>query len=300
MFGRAALVLAVTSAGCLFKPDAAPGQASVTCFAPPMGSSSMDSDGDGITDDIDNCPSIKNASQHDEDQDCRGDECDLCPHLPIDPDVADVDKDGIGDNCDPDLATYNQFYFDPFLTRPSIWSTEPNGGNWQLGPDVDSWEQAQPSANPGWGFFGIGAIPSSGVMETVFHVNATAAADPARAIAVGVIVEFVGSCDSGCGGQVITLSRDLQPASRLWLRLSSINQGPTFTTTSQMPIDDASLDGTAVRLEVTFNSTGIRAFLTLHGKRYGPLTDSATAFSGGIGLVTSNTGAIFDHVAIIY
>lgn len=39
-----------------------------------------DSDGDGIKDDKDNCPSIKNADQKDTDTDGKGDVCDACPN----------------------------------------------------------------------------------------------------------------------------------------------------------------------------------------------------------------------------
>lgn len=60
---------------------------------------SPDSDGDGISDDCDNCPSMPNADQTDSDHDRVGDLCDACP---IDPDN-DADGDGICadlDNCE--------------------------------------------------------------------------------------------------------------------------------------------------------------------------------------------------------
>jgi len=76
-----------------------------------------DSDGDGIADDIDNCPNDENPNQADADGDSIGDVCDL-PDLvdsdgdgvaddedafPNDPnETKDTDGDGIGDNADPD------------------------------------------------------------------------------------------------------------------------------------------------------------------------------------------------------
>ena len=42
-----------------------------------------DLDGDGICGDIDNCPSIENSEQSDQDNDLYGDECDLCPEDPL-------------------------------------------------------------------------------------------------------------------------------------------------------------------------------------------------------------------------
>jgi hypothetical protein len=64
-----------------------------------------DSDGDGIADGQDDCPSITNASQADRDSDGVGDACDNCPDVP-NPGQADTDGDGIGDPCDqsPPLA----------------------------------------------------------------------------------------------------------------------------------------------------------------------------------------------------
>jgi hypothetical protein len=77
-----------------------------------------DTDGDGIKDDIDNCPGVANAGQADADGDGSGDACDAtprgqdgdgdgtgalddnCPDA-YNPGQADADGDGIGDACDP-------------------------------------------------------------------------------------------------------------------------------------------------------------------------------------------------------
>ena len=80
------------------------------------GNSNIDTDGDGILDINDNCPSVENADQIDTDSDGTGDACDNCPSDPIKTDpgicgcgVVDNDSDGDGtancnDNCpsDPD------------------------------------------------------------------------------------------------------------------------------------------------------------------------------------------------------
>ncbi|MCK6532418.1 MAG: thrombospondin type 3 repeat-containing protein [Polyangiaceae bacterium] len=73
-----------------------------------------DGDGDGVTDDKDNCPSAKNADQKDSDQDGKGDACDTdddgdgvadgtdnCP-LVANKAQTDTDKDGKGDACETD------------------------------------------------------------------------------------------------------------------------------------------------------------------------------------------------------
>jgi len=59
-----------------------------------------DADGDGIPDRIDNCPTVFNPDQADRDGDGVGDACDNCPTVP-NPDQADTDGDGAGDACDP-------------------------------------------------------------------------------------------------------------------------------------------------------------------------------------------------------
>ncbi len=59
-----------------------------------------DRDGDGVGDDCDACPDIRD-NQADRDEDGVGDACDLCPD-DEDSDQADVDGDGLGDACDAD------------------------------------------------------------------------------------------------------------------------------------------------------------------------------------------------------
>jgi hypothetical protein len=57
-----------------------------------------DMDADGIKDELDNCPTVPNADQANEDGDALGDACDPCP---IDTNNTDTDGDGVGDACDP-------------------------------------------------------------------------------------------------------------------------------------------------------------------------------------------------------
>jgi hypothetical protein len=66
----------------------------------------LDADGDGIADPVDNCPSTPNANQADGDNDGVGDACDGCPADPLN----DVDNDGLcadADNC-PSTPNANQ------------------------------------------------------------------------------------------------------------------------------------------------------------------------------------------------
>jgi len=59
----------------------------------------LDSDGEKIGDACDNCPGFGNVNQFDNDGDGRGNGCDNCHFVP-NPDQSDVDLDGAGDVCD--------------------------------------------------------------------------------------------------------------------------------------------------------------------------------------------------------
>lgn len=59
----------------------------------------VDSDGDGIFDDVDNCPNIANADQADADGDGIGDVCDNCLNI-ANADQVDTNGNGTGDACD--------------------------------------------------------------------------------------------------------------------------------------------------------------------------------------------------------
>ena len=80
-----------------------------------VGGGCIDSDGDGVCDDVDNCVSTPNPNQEDGDGDGVGDVCDNCPVTPnADQDpaacqnqvlVCDVDSDGDIDKIDLSLIS---------------------------------------------------------------------------------------------------------------------------------------------------------------------------------------------------
>ncbi len=90
---------------------------SVTTYVKPT----EDSDGDGVTNSLDNCPLLANQAQTDTDEDGLGDLCDPCPEdtandsdgdglcgnvdncpLLANATQTDTDDDGVGDSCDAD------------------------------------------------------------------------------------------------------------------------------------------------------------------------------------------------------
>lgn len=92
----------------------------------------LDADADGLVDRDDNCPTLSNPTQDNEDGDALGDACDPCPPLPVN---ADADGDGVGDACDPNPATPGDSIalFEGF-NRPLVdWSLQ---GNWTVANGV--------------------------------------------------------------------------------------------------------------------------------------------------------------------
>src|SRR5919202_888350 len=113
---RRALLVAMTAAAIALAAGAADRPPVVaTAWAHPEPG---DVDGDGVVDDIDNCPAARNADQRNSDGDGRpggdaagdawdrdgdgvSDAVDNCREVP-NPFQEDADRDGVGDPCDPD------------------------------------------------------------------------------------------------------------------------------------------------------------------------------------------------------
>lgn len=64
-----------------------------------------DSDGDGVPNNLDNCPNTPNPTQADIDNDAAGDVCDNCPNI-ANPGQQDSDNDGIGDACEGFVCSF--------------------------------------------------------------------------------------------------------------------------------------------------------------------------------------------------
>ncbi len=105
--------------------------------SPPDVDTSTDTDGDGVPDVRDNCPTVANADQHDWDHDGHGDACDRCPHLASASDP-DGDGDGVGDDCDPQPGVQNQrLYWMGFYDSAEIaaWRNYIGAGTWVVQGD---------------------------------------------------------------------------------------------------------------------------------------------------------------------
>lgn len=86
----------------------------------------IDTDGDGILDNADNCPSTYNPDQADRDGDGVGDVCDNC-RFNANANQADSDSDGVGDICDTAAGTN----FGESLSGSGLAATwTPGASNW--------------------------------------------------------------------------------------------------------------------------------------------------------------------------
>lgn len=99
------------------------------------GSPDVDSDNDGLSDAVDNCPTVANPDQRNWDLDGRGDVCDRCPHFSSTSDP-DSDGDGVGDACDPRpaIAGDQRLIWQGFYTQTEIdlWRRTNLQGVWTV------------------------------------------------------------------------------------------------------------------------------------------------------------------------
>ena len=171
---------------------------------PPPG----DGDGDTVTDDMDNCPMVKNTDQANEDMDEYGDVCDPCP---VFGGIDNNDKDGdlVGNGCDPNIDVGGDVIvlFDGFNARPE---TATITGDWTF---VDGQARISDSAVDGipsdivW----MLDIPANEVMLARIYIANLAGASAAAGI-VGQLganngFSCVAGVDSGNNQKVMIRNR---------------------------------------------------------------------------------------------
>lgn len=105
------------------------------CPTIPNGSQA-DGDGDGFGDACDFCPLVVDTVNHDEDGDRRGDSCDVCPGIADFGD--DEDSNGVGDKCTVSPSNTSRLVFEPFVTLSADWTA---ATPWQASNDAAAPEE---------------------------------------------------------------------------------------------------------------------------------------------------------------
>jgi len=103
----------------------------------------VDTDNDGIVDNLDNCPTIYNPGQEDIDSDDFGNLCDNCPNT-YNPDQFDDDGDNVGNACDncPGVSNEDQLNSDGDYYGNACDNCVSVANNDQLNSDNDSYGDA--------------------------------------------------------------------------------------------------------------------------------------------------------------
>ena len=153
------------------------------------GGSAVDTDGDGIPDSTDNCPTIANPDQHDHDADGRGDVCDVCPHIADS--GADSDGDGVGDACDPRPTTPGDriAFFEGFYGAVA-WTSVIGTDTWQ----VASGAVTQPSTNDEHQLVDGSASLADAFVQARFQVHGINSDDSARR-STGIVLAYQSPTD---------------------------------------------------------------------------------------------------------
>jgi hypothetical protein len=169
-----------------------------------------DPDGDGVLNANDNCPSVFNPNQADEDADAEingGDACDLCPHragsTPGAP-HGNVDNDGVGDECDPNVGIKHCMrWFDGFNGAEEVLDLyQRTGGTWKVEngalEQVDV-EAPLAEATIGGVNFDRPVVAATGIVRSYASGTIDAGAVPSE-VAVGVVGARINTGPGTCFG----------------------------------------------------------------------------------------------------
>ncbi len=259
--------------GSVDAPPDLPADVALVCVRDAFtGAAGDDDDGDSLPNGSDSCPITKDprAEDHNEDGDCRGDLCDLCPQTAMP--TGDRDGDGIGDACDyrdnPDVATFDGFInADEFI----------NAGGWQITNDLDHY---QSPAGGTQSSYRNTETKQNGVFETLIEIPSAATFD------AGLLFSIVNS-NTGGDGDAVTVGRTT--GGQYELRLSRISSG-SITHVNQHPAG-LLVPGSQYVLRVQVDITNVQVKLDGNGVSVGWMAMLASPMptSSLYGLFTTTT-----------
>lgn len=262
----------------------------VDAFVPPEVSPD-DNDGDGVKNEVDNCPGVFNSGQYDEDNDAKGDECDPCPHLSLPTADEDGDEDGVGNGCDPRptsagdaIAYWNGFHVAGSGLPSTLAMVHGAANRWSVAGGslvftrgtVDDW---------GMPVVDVGAAHHT--IDATFDVTA----DYTGASAAGVAVDVAADDTDGFECQ----SRVDQDYREMWRRDPSAFDGWALVSNQFATTPNETYRITLTRTATNLNCTNTRGTMTA-------VTLANTTASVGntrAGLFARNVDVKFRYVIVI-
>ena len=191
----------------------------------------LDRDGDGVPDLVDNCPSVKNPSQSNFDDDWFGDACDPCPPYADEPPI-DRDGDGVSDQCDPDPASPGDHIvaFDSFEHGLAGWNADGAWTQQSDGVTVDLSAGAHASLTM--------PLADATRRNVTASFTATVLRNLPQPAGAGTVVQYDPSGDAGidCELQVMPVAQtrlslvDTSSDHTLSYQLASFGPGADYTT----------------------------------------------------------------------
>jgi len=268
-----------------------PPDAAMYCHAFPADAAmGTDPDLDNKPSQEDNCPDVANTDQADEDNDCRGNRCDLCPWDPVpNPDMPDGDGDKIGDDCDP-FVSQNTLDFLSF-SDPNDFPGSFHSGNASWVVEASALTHT-PQAGIASAFYG-GAV-TAGFVAIGVRVPAETRAQAADFM-VGAWLLGYDNGGTYNGVRVGVFRED----GRYWFRIENVLPGSGPTTIGQFEVMGSQLPD-QLRIRAAYSNTAVSARLELpDDDAYAMATLGGTG-NGYSGLVTVDTIASFDYFVWIH
>jgi hypothetical protein len=245
--------------------------------APP----NQDTDSDGVLNATDNCQTIANANQFNEDGDALGDVCDPCP---VSANNADADSDGVGDACDPRPAMGG----DVLEVFEGFHQGVPTSAGWAM---TGTWTAATGSVSVNAASGSTASISrtfttsSHETVSTSFTVLAANGTLPSA----GPVTH---AAQGGTGSIVCALYRYMGNPGITILDIANVN-GAT-SAAYEMTLNETY--GLSIRRDLAaYSCTGTRAATT--GTVMGNYNVNYTPYSGGI--FASGTSARFHWLMIV-